>query len=110
MAVGETSSHGVIIRTQNGGVIWTVEEAPNGTTALESVSCSTSRDCTAVGQLAPLSEEVLTTTNGGGTWTEIVLPSTVTDLVDISCPLASQCLAGGLNSDFGGIVVGNLTH
>src|ERR1700722_10249404 len=87
---------------------WTIQKSPNATLAggrLESVSCSASAACTAVGQYLNPSGITVTLAEGwnGGAWQKQATPnpsgdttsSVSPELLGVSCPASGFCAAVG---------------
>jgi hypothetical protein len=75
--------------------IRTPNPAGVGRTALESVSCSSTSACTAVGSS---DEGALAERWNGAHWTVQQLPNVAGDLAGVSCPSAQLCVAVGATS------------
>ncbi len=75
--------------------------------SLNSVSCPTTSECIAVGQLSSGAGAIFGTANGGATWSAEAAPAGVGFLYGISCPSTSDCWAVGQNpSASSGAVIG----
>src|SRR5487761_1541999 len=100
---GASPLAGVVVATTDGGSQWTVQQAPTGTGALESVACTNNSDCWAVGQDVSGGVDINASTNGGLTWSAQVAPASVTsgELSGITCVGASDCWAVGAGAVIG---------
>jgi photosystem II stability/assembly factor-like uncharacterized protein len=98
-----------IIETTDGGSTWTLESVPSGVSNVARVSCGSTLDCVAVGEVADFyTPGFLTSTDGGVDWTVDAAPSDLTLLTAIDCPFELQCTALGTVGDYGAEVLGDL--
>ncbi|MGO9874955.1 MAG: hypothetical protein ACLPVY_14270 [Acidimicrobiia bacterium] len=84
------------------GTAWTTVASPNPTnanySALAGVSCTTTTDCTAVGEFDVSRPATLTEHSNGTAWTLIASPSTGpsgTTLNSVACTSVTNCIAVG---------------
>jgi hypothetical protein len=79
---------------------WSIRPTPNpagaGATVLRSVSCSSTKACTAVGSSGAGSE--LAERWNGARWTIQQLPGVGANLMSVSCPSPKLCVAAGADS------------
>ncbi len=103
-AVGSTEAKAtmpsgpVVVATTNGGTTWDVQALPPGVGYLSGIACSSTRDCTAVGQMGTTGMgpgAVLTTTDGGSAWTLQAVPTGTTDVTAVDCLTGRPCTALG---------------
>jgi hypothetical protein len=86
-AVGGTPSHGLILRTTDGGQVWTATTI-TAYTHFYSVACSDASHCIAGGNTG----KVAVTSNGGATWSQVGLPYSYSPVSAIG---SVACLPGG---------------
>jgi hypothetical protein len=76
--------------------------------SISAISCSTAKDCVAVGTMTQHGAGLAATTaDGGQNWTEVELPSGITSLSALSCSTATQCVAVGSRAD-GAAIIGSV--
>ena len=85
--------------TRDGGNTWTPQTIHLTTgeqiTVVQSISCSNSQDCTAVGHRTGTPGLILSTTDGGANWNQVVGPGGTIDLFGVSCIPTTSCWAFG---------------
>ena len=104
IAVGSTGNNGAgstIMGTTTGGLSWTPQTPPSGTSTLKSVSCPSTADCFAAGV-----DSVLISRNAGYAWAAQAIPSEVSGLNGISCPSTTDCTAVGFGIFGTPVVIG----
>jgi photosystem II stability/assembly factor-like uncharacterized protein len=87
-----------IIATTDGGARWVDQPVPPTVGYLSGVACTTTRDCTAVGQAAQPSDgqaAIIVTSDGGAAWTQIPTPPDLLDATAVTCHTDRVCLAMG---------------
>jgi hypothetical protein len=104
----------VVGRSSNGGASWTDQTPRMGypSTGLDSISCTSKLDCTAVGSVSscvgplgcrrnnlPVGGLVIRTSDGGSRWMGQVVPRTVRDLLSVWCVSTNDCQAIGLDGE-----------
>ncbi len=93
VAVGDSGNIGAgstIMNTNSGGLAWTNQTPPAGTSRLLSASCPTTAICFAAGI-----HTVLFSSNAGYAWNAQGVPSEVSGLNGISCATTAICTAVG---------------
>jgi photosystem II stability/assembly factor-like uncharacterized protein len=88
----------LILSTTDSGSIWNYQVTPSttsGINVLTSISCSTTTECTAVGESESYSGVILTTNDGGTAWNPRPMPSDVAELYGVDCPSTLDCYAVG---------------
>ncbi len=90
VAVGHVDYQGLTLSTADGGSTWTSLLGPYQVQGLNGVSCSSTSECTSVGNGV-----ILATSDAGTTWVRQPGPAGVNRLNDIACPSSSECVAVG---------------
>ena len=111
VAVGNDSTNkfnnnsGEAFTSTIGGFTWTQGSLSANVNNLNSVSCTSSTFCVAVGGNYNGTGAAISSTDGGSIWTQGSLPSTVYSLNGVSCTSSTFCVAVG-NSNYGpGVIV-----
>ena len=100
-----------ILTTSDGGQTWTALSVTSSTLyELDSVSCTTSSDCVAVGssgtwELLASAGAILQTDDGGSSWTSTPTPTASLNLSAVSCTGPTNCTSVGVNSIGGPLIV-----
>ena len=89
--------------TTTGGLTWTAQTPPPGTSRLSSVSCPSTVDCFAVGV-----NSVLASVNEGYAWSPQSIPSDVAGLNAVSCASTSDCTAVGFGIFGSPVIIGTV--
>jgi hypothetical protein len=90
-----------LVTTTDGGATWTVRTPPPTVGYLSAIACSSTRSCTAVGQVGLTGigpGAIVTTKNGGSTWSLEPVPAGTTDVTTVDCRPGGRCLALGVVS------------
>jgi photosystem II stability/assembly factor-like uncharacterized protein len=95
--VCEAPESSVMVRTTDGGATFKKQSLPGGGPAAAAVSCSSTKDCVAVGQSQSGKNQEFTTTDGGKHWKSRKAASGPAGLTAVSCPTSSHCWAVGMN-------------
>jgi hypothetical protein len=96
---GEVSSRtgAFEIRTTDGGMTWSSEVMPAGTSMLNVISCTGGTDCTVSGlSITGAAAPALTSVDGGATWSIESLPAGITAVSSVNCYSTSSCVFAGL--------------
>ena len=96
VATATVPSGPILMRSNDGGANWTSQTLPPGVGYLAAIACSSTRACTAVGQVGGTGSgpgAILTTTDGGTVWSLQTVPAGTTDVTAVDCPSVSKCLA-----------------
>lgn len=98
-AVGSEASGALALRTTDGGRHWSRQDTPKSARILESVSCSSTKVCEAVGLGGPVGTAgygvAMWSTDGGDRWEVGHVPAQVGILSGVSCATAESCMAVG---------------
>lgn len=102
-AVGETVGVGgapngaAVVSTTDGGAQWKTQVIPPTVGYLSGVSCTSQRQCAAVGETAQTSDQgsIIATADGGATWNPVPIPPGVLDVTALTCEADGHCLAIG---------------
>jgi hypothetical protein len=87
--------------SNDAGATWTPVGVTGGVNQLDSISCSSSTTCVAVGPNPggafnhALPADAIETTDGGATFHDITLPAYTASVFEVSCSLGSTCVASG---------------
>jgi hypothetical protein len=90
-----------LVTTTDGGATWTVRAPPPTVGYLSAIACSSTRSCTAVGQVGLTGigpGAIVTTENGGSTWSLEPVPAGTSDVTAVDCRPDGSCLALGVVS------------
>ncbi len=104
VAVGADDNGGGLASWSNdGGSDWTSQNLPSGTPALDTVTCSNSSTCIAVGQGA-----IVSTSDTGSNWTLSRPPVANTTLIGVTCVGPTLCLSVGVTPQVGKAYAGEI--
>ena len=103
---GQPKDTDFAVFTANGGRNWSLGSIPSTLTGsaldtpeLTGVSCSSTKDCVAIGGGQGSPGLALVSRNGGAAWSMGNMPPKVPQMFGISCPSTSDCVAvGGANT------------
>jgi photosystem II stability/assembly factor-like uncharacterized protein len=108
LAAGDTTGHGLLLRTDDLGDSWTSEQLPGGQAPLSAVSCASATVCQAGGPVppygviagsravlsAPVEDDfLLRSVDGGDTWSLATAPWQGDQLAELDCYQTEACEA-----------------
>jgi hypothetical protein len=102
---------GVVSHTTDGGTTWSLLNTPANMGWLNSISCPTTTECLAVGQIGignGYAAAAYMTFSGGASWSSTSLPSGLLWGNDVTCPDSQHCYIvgrSGTNSNPSGAVI-----
>jgi hypothetical protein len=100
-ATSSAPAGAALLSTSDGGATWTEQTAPATVGYLSAIACSSTRTCTAVGQVGLTGVgpgAIVTTADGGSTWTLDAVPTGTTDVTAVDCRPTGSCMALGVVS------------